>query len=164
MSRAHVRYGKSAPITRPRNESLTLHSRVDLHPVTSHDSSASHNPDDPTPAEAETLPHRSAFRDILSLRQRPNATPQERIYYLRRLREQRRNRSDDVADDGAATEDATDRRRSKRLSVRLSGVFSGRTRRERSPAQQGESSRTAAQATPPREESPGPAGTEGRHS
>jgi hypothetical protein len=150
-----------------------IHSRVDLRPVTSHDSSASQDPNETTPPlnpEAEAQPHRSAFRDILSLRYRPNATPQERIYYLRRLREQRRNRSGDVADDGTATgtnEDAADRRRSKRLSVRLSGVFSGRTRRERSPAQQGEGSRSATQTLPPREDSPSPdrsPGTNERHS
>jgi hypothetical protein len=143
------------------------YSRVDLRPVTSIDSSASQDPEETTPPlnpETEAQPHRSAFRDILSLRYRPNATPQERIYYLRRLREQRRNRSGDVAEDGAVAgsiEDATDRRRSKRLSVRLSGVFSGRTRRERSPAHQGESSRGAAQPPVPREESPSPERTPG---
>jgi len=93
---------------------------------------------DPTPeAAAAEQPHRTAFRDILSLRHRPNATPQERIYYLRRLREQRRNRSGDVAEQ---QEDTNDRRRN-RMSVRLSGVFGGRARRERSP-QIGESNRS----------------------
>lgn len=149
--------------------SLTSCSRVDLRPVTSNDSSTSHDPDDigpPLNSEAETAHHRhrTAFRDILSLRYRPNATPQERIYYLRRLREQRRNRSGDVVDTGpdatanGSNEDLTDRdrRRSKRMSVRLSEVFSGRTRRERSPTQQGESSRSAIPAQLPREESPPP--------
>jgi hypothetical protein len=120
---------------------MTKHSRVDLRPVTSRDST---DPDaessDPLPTESEQ-PHRSAFRDILSLRHRPNATPQERIYYLRRLREQRRNRSGDVAE--SASEDPNERRRSKRMSARISGVFTGR-RRERSPPI-AESSRSAAQ-------------------
>ncbi|KAH5037947.1 hypothetical protein HBI74_036000 [Parastagonospora nodorum] len=103
--------------------------RVDLRPVTSN-SSTPDSDADPTPeAAAAEQPHRSAFRDILSLRHRPNATPQERIYYLRRLREQRRNRSGDVAEQ---QEDTNDRRRS-RMGVRLSGVFGGRARRERSP-------------------------------
>jgi hypothetical protein len=139
-----------------------LYSRVDLRPVTSHDSSDSQDPDDPTPPvnpEAETLPHRSAFRDILSLRHRPNATPQERIYYLRRLREQRRNRTSNVAAEGA--EESTDRRRSKRMSARFSGVFGGRARRERSPTRQGESSRTAAQSQPLSDESSVPDSTPG---
>jgi hypothetical protein len=146
-------------------ESLISYSRVDLHPVTSHDSSASQDPNETTPpvnTEAETLPHRSAFRDILSLRHRPNATPQERIYYLRRLREQRRNRSGNVADEPTASnEDPTDRRRSKRMSARLSGVFGGRARRERSPTQQGESSRSAPQSQPPSDEPPVPDRTPG---
>ncbi|KAF2032307.1 hypothetical protein EK21DRAFT_60911 [Setomelanomma holmii] len=132
--------------------------RVDLRPVTSHDSSASHDSNElAPPLNPEPERHRSAFRDILSLRYRPNATPQERIYYLRRLREQRRNRIGEVAEDAAegagSSEDVADRRRSKRMSVRLSGVFSGRARRERSPTQQGESSRTGAQPQPFQESS-----------
>jgi hypothetical protein len=50
-------------------------------------------------------------------------------------------------------EDANDRRRSNRMSVRLSGVFGGRARRERSPQQMAESDRSDAQAQN-REESP----------
>ncbi|KAF2828812.1 hypothetical protein CC86DRAFT_368942 [Ophiobolus disseminans] len=139
--------------------------RVDLRPVNTNESSTSRDPDDigpPLNPEAETAHrHRTAFRDILSLRYRPNATPQERIYYLRRLREQRRNRGDDAADSSAdinaSNEDVADRRRSKRMSVRLSDVFSGRTRRERSPTQQGESSRSAAQPPPPPPDDSSPA-------
>ncbi|KAH7401100.1 hypothetical protein DE146DRAFT_654916 [Phaeosphaeria sp. MPI-PUGE-AT-0046c] len=132
--------------------------RVDLRPVTSNDSSASH-PDDltttaPDAAEVEaeaSQRHRTAFRDMLSLRYRPNATPQERIFYLRRLRDQRRNRGIEAAENRASaatagsSEDAADRRRSKRMSARLSGVFGGRTRRDRSPQQNGESSRDVQQ-------------------
>jgi hypothetical protein len=92
---------------------------------------------------------------MLSLRYRPNATPQERIYYLRRLRAQRTNRSGENAENGAgANEAGNDRRRSNRMSVRLSGVFGGRARRERSPTQQGVSSRSGADAldtSPPQE-------------
>ncbi|KAH7078038.1 hypothetical protein BKA63DRAFT_277513 [Paraphoma chrysanthemicola] len=136
--------------------------RVDLRPVTSHDSSTSHEPDElAPPLNPEPERHRNAFRDILSLRYRPNATPQERIYYLRRLREQRRNPSGTVPDEGgdaaASNEELADRRRSKRMSVRLSGVLSGRARRERSPTQQAEGSRTATQSqseSPPAPSSP----------
>jgi hypothetical protein len=92
---------------------------------------------------------------MLSLRYRPNATPQERIYYLRRLRAQRTNRSGENGENGASANEAeNDRRRSNRMSVRLSGVFGGRARRERSPTQQGESSRSGADAldtSPPQE-------------
>ncbi|KAH8732208.1 hypothetical protein GQ44DRAFT_602609 [Phaeosphaeriaceae sp. PMI808] len=112
--------------------------RVDLRPVTSHDSVADQEPSEPTPAVAAAeleaaRRHRTAFRDIISLRYRPNATPQERIYYLRQLRNQHRNVAE--PDPSASTEDvaAADRRRSKRLSARLSDVFGGRGRRERSP-------------------------------
>jgi hypothetical protein len=151
MSQALVPYGEQYQIFPLSIQLLMLHSRVDLRPVTSHDSSASHDPDElASPMNPEPERHRNAFRDILSLRYRPNATPQERIYYLRRLREQRRNLNGEVlengVDAGASNEDLTDRRRSKRMSVRLSGVFSGRARRERSPTQQGESSRTTAQS------------------
>jgi len=131
--------------------------RVDLRPVTSHSSTdpsdpSSPNASDPDPTSPLPHHHRSAFRDILSLRHRPNATPQERIYYLRRLREQRGvNRSGDVTEQGAAaqasSEELGERRRS-RMSARLSGVFGGRRGRaemDRSPTQVGEGSRTGAQ-------------------
>jgi hypothetical protein len=132
--------------------SLTIPSRVDLRPVTSHDSAE--NDDELAPPlnpEAETSHRRrTAFRDILLLRQRPNASAEERIFALRRLREQRRNHSDrDIAGGGSAnasTEDVRDRR-SRRISLRLSDAFTGRRRERReespAPAAQGESSRTA---------------------
>jgi hypothetical protein len=143
---------------------IQIHSRVDLRPVTSLDSTDPDGLDssEPLPAESSSSeqPHRSAFRDILSLRHRPNATPQERIYYLRRLREQRRNRSGDVAD---ASEDPNERRKSKRMSARISGVFTGR-RRERSPQGVGESSRTGVAQQPASDEAPATIGMEERHS
>ena len=74
---------------------------------------------------------RSALRDILSLRSRPNASPEERISALRRLRESRRNQSGDVAagsDDNGSSEDVANVRRSRRISTRLSHVFGSRTR------------------------------------
>lgn len=130
-----------------------LYSRVDLRPVSSNETSV-HDPEDLSPPSNSndlidaSHRRRTAFRDILSLRTRPNATPEERIYALRRLREQRQDRSDDGDQDHTNThmDDAStnDRRRSKRLSLRLSEVFTGRSRRDRSPAQQGESSRSGA--------------------
>ncbi|KAL5113545.1 hypothetical protein ACEQ8H_008584 [Pleosporales sp. CAS-2024a] len=100
--------------------------RVDLRPVASNSS----NPNDadpnastaPADATASELPHRSAFRDILSLRHRPNATPQERIYYLRRLREQRRNRSGDLVQ---PAEDANEQRRSDPCTINSRKVLAG---------------------------------------
>ncbi|KAA8615946.1 RING-finger-containing ubiquitin ligase [Pyrenophora tritici-repentis] len=106
--------------------------RVDLRPVQSRDSLDSQNMDglaSPLNPEAETSHRRrTAFRDILSLRHRPNASTEERIGALRRLREQRRNNSGDLAGDGNASVEDT---RSRRISNRLSDVFAGRTRRER---------------------------------
>jgi hypothetical protein len=94
------------------------------------------------------------MRDILSFRSRPDASADERISALRRLREQRRNRSDEgVSGQGnGSAEDVAGAgtRRSKRMSVRLSGVFGGgrRRAREESPTtnvqEEGESSGTAA--------------------
>ena len=106
------------------------------------------------------------MRDILSFRSRPDASADERISALRRLREQRRNRSEEGVN--ASAEDVANARRSKRLSVRLSDVFSGRRRgREESPPAEteGESSAAGAAATqqgessssttvPPREAEP----------
>lgn len=139
---------------------LTMLSRVDLRPVTSHESSAAPDADDIAPSPAVDVSHRrrSAFRDILSLRHRPNASAEERIIALRRLREQQRNRSGhvleveagaSVADDVTNTRD----RRSQRMSVRLSDVFTGRSRRDRhegSPMQPGESRGTEV-PPPPRD-------------
>ncbi|KAL6705806.1 hypothetical protein ACN47E_006444 [Coniothyrium glycines] len=134
--------------------------RVDLHPVTSHDSSTTRDPDTLAPplnpGAEDSNRRRTVFRDILSLRHRPNATAEERITALRRLREQRRNQSGELVDGSpnASIEDVangTRDRRSKRMSVRLSDVFTGRSRRDRrdeSPSQQGEASRSDAQQSP----------------
>ncbi|KAI4614593.1 uncharacterized protein J4E87_009393 [Alternaria ethzedia] len=132
--------------------------RVDLRPVNSRDSTGSQEDELAPPLNPEgdtSHRRRTALFDILSLRQRPNASPEERISALRRLREQRRNQSGDVATGSAnaSTEDvdgARDRR-NRRISARLSDVFSGRSRRERadeSSAQQGGSHRNEADAAP----------------
>jgi hypothetical protein len=133
--------------------------RVDLRPVTSHDSSASQDPNElppPLNPEAESSHRRrTALFDILSLRHRPNASPEERIGALRRLREQRRNQGSDFI--GGSTNASVEEvagardRRNRRISVRLSDVLTGRSRRERrdeSPAQQGVSHGSEANAAP----------------
>ena len=108
-------------------------SRVDLRPVESRTS------DDQDPNQLAPPLHpdasmshrrRTAFLDMLSLRSRPNASSEERISALRRLREQRQNGSGDVESGSAngSTEDVTAARRSRRLSMRFSHVFSGRSR------------------------------------
>jgi hypothetical protein len=138
---------------------LTSASRVDLRPVTSHDSSASQDPNELAPPlnpEAESSHRRrTALFDILSLRHRPNASPEERIGALRRLREQRRNQGSDFI--GGSTNASVEEvagardRRNRRISVRLSDVLTGRSRRERrdeSPAQQGVSHGSEANAAP----------------
>lgn len=109
--------------------------RVDLRPTNSNnaDSDSDQDPDGLAPPlgpEAEVSHRRRlALRDILSLRSRPNASTEERISALRRLREQRRNQSGEVAESASATgstEDVVAARRSRRISIRLSDVFSGR--------------------------------------
>lgn len=166
MSPAHVRYGKFYPAVVPRAR-LIRPSRVDLRPVTTNTSTES--PEDPDllapPLQSsEDISHRrrSALRDILSFRSRPNASADERISALRRLREQRRNQSGDVASGSAnASTDDVANRRSKRMSVRLSDVFSGRRRgagRDESPAP-AESSSSSSRQPPRRDESPGPSGS-----
>lgn len=131
-----------------------MSSRVDLRPVQSRDSYDSQNPDGLAPPlnpEGETSHRRrTAFRDILSLRHRPNASTEERIGALRRLREQHRNHSGDLAGDSAnaSVEDT----RSRRISHRLSDVFAGRTRRDRreeSPTNQVQPATTGAIPAPP---------------
>lgn len=125
--------------------------RVDLNPTISNES---------TPNEAnpplETDPsqrRRSAFRDILSLGQRPNSSAEERITALRRLREQRMNRptgeeahsgpdtttADDAATTAATTTTTRDRRERK-MSTRISNALHGRSRtaREEEASNQGE--------------------------
>ncbi|KAF2852383.1 hypothetical protein T440DRAFT_553774 [Plenodomus tracheiphilus IPT5] len=128
--------------------------RVDLRPVTTHDSSDPANElteSSPQPLTETEASHRrrTAFRDILSLHQRPNASTEERIIALRRLREQRltREREREAGDGGeeasgedggaggaagvaadTATSAARDRR-SKRVSARISQALHGRVRR-----------------------------------
>ena len=137
---------------------LTFTSRVDLRPVNSRDSTGSQEDELAPPLNPEgdtSHRRRTVLFDILSLRQRPNASPEERISALRRLREQRRNQSGDVTT-GSANASAEDidgarDRRNRRISARLSDVFSGRSRRERadeSSAQQGGSNRNEADAAP----------------
>lgn len=116
------------------NHANECHSRVDLRPTTS-----TEDPDaaaaDPTtdtlapPLQSDDPATRrhSTLRDILSFRARPNASADERISALRRLREQRRNGSGEVVSGSAnvSSEDvAQDRRRNKRMS------FFGRRRGE----------------------------------
>lgn len=86
----------------------------------------------PLEPQAETSNRRrSALRDILSLRSRPEASTEERIAALRRLREQRENGVNASGDLSAAgsSEDVSAARRSRRISTRLHDVFSVRTRR-----------------------------------
>ncbi|KAF2445196.1 hypothetical protein P171DRAFT_444079 [Karstenula rhodostoma CBS 690.94] len=99
--------------------------RVDLRPTTSHTSTDDAEAADPNtlapPLQTDEFANRrhSTLRDILSFRSRPNASADERISALRRLREQRRNGSGDVggSSPNASTDDvAQDRRRSKRTS------------------------------------------------
>lgn len=112
-------------------------SRVDLRPTTSR-TSAGDGEQDPDelapPLQPETDPshrRRSALREILSLRHRPNASTEERVHALRRLREQRHNQSGDIpsTSDNGSTENVAAARRSRRISARLSGVFNPRSRR-----------------------------------
>ncbi|EOA82931.1 hypothetical protein ACJQWK_04679 [Exserohilum turcicum] len=114
--------------------------RVDLRPVDSQDSSASRAEGELAPPlnpEAETSHRRRhALRDVLSFRHLPNASAEERIGALRRLREQRRNQSGDLHPESANASaenvaNARDRR-SRRISSRLSDVFTARARRDRS--------------------------------
>ncbi|KAL5397859.1 hypothetical protein PMIN03_012836 [Paraphaeosphaeria minitans] len=137
--------------------------RVDLRPTTSHtsDDAEANLTTLAPPLQSSDEPanrRHSTLRDILSFRSRPNASADERIYALRRLREQRRNGSGEVAGGSAnvSSEDvgAHDRRRSKRMS------FFGRRRgdsvREES-AVAGEPSSGAASASV----APQPARTDG---
>jgi hypothetical protein len=108
---------------------LIISSRVDLRPTVSRDTVASEEAElaPPLSLDAESSQRRRiALRDILSLRQRPDASPEERISALRRLREQRRNQSRNAVE---ANEDQPNEhalrfnRRSRRFSTRLSSVF-----------------------------------------
>ncbi|KAG9191572.1 hypothetical protein G6011_10306 [Alternaria panax] len=137
---------------------LTCNSRVDLRPVRSRDSSGSQDPNELAPPlnpEAESSHRRrTALFDILSLRHRPNASTEERIGALRRLREQRRNQSSDMTGGGAdeSLDDVVGAqdRENRGIGLRLSDVFTGRSRRERrdgSPAQEGGSNNRQANAT-----------------
>ncbi|KAF2633552.1 hypothetical protein BU25DRAFT_324447, partial [Macroventuria anomochaeta] len=117
--------------------------RVDLRPTNTHESNGSQGDElaPPLNPEAEASHHRrTGLRDILFFRSHPDAPAEDRISALRRLREQRRNQSGDVAEGtaNASAEDVTrGDRRSRRFSTRLSDVFSGRTRRGTSPSQPG---------------------------
>jgi hypothetical protein len=143
---------------------LMMLSRVDLRPVSSHDTSTAPEADEiaSTPVADASHRRRSAFRDILSLRHRPNASAEERIIALRRLREQRGNPGGDVIESqpsSSGTDEATNPRdrNSRRMSARLSDVFTGRSRRDRreaSPMAQGESSRNEAPPPPAQDASP----------
>ncbi|KAJ8112283.1 hypothetical protein OPT61_g5313 [Boeremia exigua] len=123
--------------------------RVDLHPTKTNDTSASQADElaPPLTPEAEISNHRrTGLRDILFFRSHPDAPAEDRISALRRLREQRRNQSGDVADENpnASAEDvARGDRRSRRISTRLGDVLSGRTRRGTSPPQPGGASGSA---------------------
>lgn len=113
--------------------------RVDLRPTTTNESSHSQSDElaPPLNPEAETSHRRrTALRDILFFRQHPDAPAEDRISALRRLREQRRTQTDDVAEAHAAAsvEDVTrPDRRSRRISSRIGDVFSGRARTSTSP-------------------------------
>jgi hypothetical protein len=116
--------------------------RVDLRPTKTNDSSNSQGDElaPPLNPEAESSHRRPHLRDILFFRSHPDAPAEDRIGALRRLREQRRNQSGDVAEGNAnasAEDVARGDRRSRRISTRLSDVFSGRTRRGTSPTQPG---------------------------
>ncbi|KAF2993404.1 hypothetical protein E8E13_001712 [Curvularia kusanoi] len=120
--------------------------RVDLRPTKTNESSTSQTDELAPPlnpeAEAESSHHRrTGLRDILFFRSHPDAPAEERISALRRLREQRRNQSGEVAEgdvNRSAEDVARENRRSRRISTRLSDVFSGRTRRGTSPPSQSE--------------------------
>ncbi|KAF2500771.1 hypothetical protein BU16DRAFT_547498 [Lophium mytilinum] len=118
--------------------------RIDLRPTTS-DSTSNRNSQDADspellapPLEPEAEPshrRRSALRDMLSLRSRPNATTEERLAALRRLREERRQAEDVPADSSTAAntggaggnpDEPLDASRRKRMSARLQEVFSVR--------------------------------------
>ncbi|KAF2712409.1 hypothetical protein K504DRAFT_426656 [Pleomassaria siparia CBS 279.74] len=136
--------------------------RVDLRPVDARNSIDDQDPDMlAPPLQPEmSMSHRrrSAFRDMLLLRSSPNASTEERISALRRLREQRRNGSGDLASGSAngSSDDVTAARRNRRISTRLSNVFSGRSRgatqdepsNQHEPAVPAEASSSVAQSTP----------------
>ncbi|KAG9199478.1 hypothetical protein G6514_008441 [Epicoccum nigrum] len=118
--------------------------RVDLRPTKTNESSSSQQPDELAPplnpetgGEAEGSHHRrTGLRDILFFRSHPDAPAEERISALRRLREQRRNQSGEVAGSSADGLTRPDRR-SRRLSSRMHDVFAPWTRRGYSPENPG---------------------------
>ncbi|OSS54378.1 hypothetical protein B5807_00686 [Epicoccum nigrum] len=118
--------------------------RVDLRPTKTNESSSSQQPDELAPplnpetgGEAEGSHHRrTGLRDILFFRSHPDASAEERISALRRLREQRRNQSGEVAGSSADGLTRPDRR-SRRLSSRMHDVFAPWTRRGYSPENPG---------------------------
>ncbi|KAF2813935.1 uncharacterized protein BDZ99DRAFT_459684 [Mytilinidion resinicola] len=138
--------------------------RIDLRPTTSDSASNrdSQDADSPEllapPLEPETEHshrRRSALRDMLSLRSRPNATAEERLAALRRLREERRQAEDALADSstvvntgvaGSNADETLDASRRKRMSARLQEVFSVRTRRGTDNVPEGEASNSSGSA------------------
>jgi hypothetical protein len=68
---------------------------------------------------------------MLNLRSRPNATAEERLAALRRLRDERRQAEDSSGSSANVdnVDEGLDASRRKRMSVRLQDVFSVRTRR-----------------------------------
>lgn len=136
--------------------------RVDLRPTTSHSSSSDPDAADGTlapPLQSDPEPasrRHSNLRDVLSFRSRPNASADERISALRRLREQRRNQSrEGVASANGSSDDVpASGTRSKRMSVRLSDVFGGRRRGENAGESAGDASARTQTQAPARDESP----------
>lgn len=113
--------------------------RIDLRPTTSHSSTNEDADNDDRDSLAPPLElaepessyrRRSALRDILSFRNRPNATTEEWLVALRRLRDQR-PQSSDMAAMGNSTsgEEPVDPGRRKRVSTILQDVFNIRTKR-----------------------------------
>lgn len=113
--------------------------RIDLRPTTSHSSTNEDADNDDRGSLAPPLElaepessyrRRSALRDILNFRNRPNATTEEWLAALRRLRDQR-PQSGDMAATGASTsgEEPVDPGRRKRVSAILQDVFNIRTKR-----------------------------------
>ncbi|KAJ4993138.1 E3 ubiquitin-protein ligase [Stagonosporopsis vannaccii] len=117
--------------------------RVDLRPTKTNESTTSQAEElaPPLNPDTENSHHRRAgLRDLLFFRSHPDAPAEDRISALRRLREQQRNQSAEVAEvnTSASAEDGLrEDRRSRRISTRLGDVFSGRTRRGTSPPEPG---------------------------
>jgi hypothetical protein len=113
--------------------------RIDLRPITSHSSTNEDADNDDRSSLAPPLEfagpessyrRRSALRDVLSFRNRPNATTEEWLAALRRLRDQRPQSGDAATmGTGPSGEEPVDPGRRKRVSTILQDVFNIRTRR-----------------------------------